>query len=70
MFWKLVNALSCAFRGRYKDDGATEQQLEVNDEFANCLTAVQKDSLVLEVRSEENIGKRMCRLRKDVHCKS
>ena len=63
MFWKLVNALSCAFRGRYKEDGSTEQQLEINNEFANCLTAVQKDSLVLEIRSEGNIGKRMCSLR-------
>ena len=52
MFWKLVNALSCAFRGRYKEDGTIEQHLEVNDEFANCLTAVQKDSMVIEIREE------------------
>lgn len=50
MFWKLVNALSCAFRGRYKKDGTTEQQLEINNEFANCLTGVQKDSLVIEIK--------------------
>jgi len=50
MFWKLVNALSCAFRGRYKEDGSTEQQLEINDDYANCLTGVQKDSLVIEIK--------------------
>lgn len=50
--WKLINALGCAFRGRYKEDGTTEQRLEVNNEFANCLTAVQKDSMVIEIREE------------------
>ena len=57
--WKLINALGCAFRGRYKDDGTTEQRLEVNDEFANCLTRVQKDSLIIEIREECDVGKRM-----------
>ena len=53
MSWKLVKAIGCAFRGRYKEDGSTEQQLEINNEYANCLTAVQKDSMVIEVREKE-----------------
>ena len=53
MCWKLVNAISCAFRGRYKEDGSTEQQLEINDDYANCLTGVQKDSMVIEVKEKE-----------------
>lgn len=52
MYWKLVNAISCAFRGRYKEDGSTEQRLEINDNLANCLTGVQKDSMVIEVKEE------------------
>ena len=47
---KLIKAIGCAFRGRYKEDGNTEQRLEINDEYANCLTAVQKDSLVIEIK--------------------
>lgn len=46
-------------RGRYNEDGKTEQQIELNGtEFANALTTVQKDSLVVEVYkdSEEPIG--------------
>jgi hypothetical protein len=38
-----------AMRGRYKDDGFTQQQLEVTDEeVSNCITTVQKDSLVVK----------------------
>jgi hypothetical protein len=38
-----------AMRGRYKDNGSTEQQLEVTDEeVSNCITTVQKDSLVVK----------------------
>ena len=53
MYWKLIDAISCALRGRYKEDGSTEQQLEINDNIANCLTGVQKDSLVIEIKEEE-----------------
>ena len=52
MYWKLVNAIGCAFRGRYKEDGSTEQRLEINTDIANCLTRVQKDSLVIEIKDE------------------
>ena len=52
MYWKLVNVIGCAFRGRYKEDGSIEQRLEINNNFANCLTGVQKDSLVIEVKEE------------------
>ena len=55
MYWKLINAISCAFRGRYKKDGSTEQRLEINNDFANCLTNVQKDSMVIEVKQRRLI---------------
>lgn len=39
-------AFAAAMRGRYNDDGKTEQQFEVSDrECANTITSVQKDSL-------------------------
>ena len=38
-------------RGRYNLDGKTEQKIEVrDDELSNAITAVQKDSLVVEKR--------------------
>lgn len=40
-------------RGRYRQEQIV-QHLEVHDEFANCLTGVQKDSLILEVRYERS----------------
>jgi len=40
-------------RGRYKNKQIM-QQLEINNEFANCLTGVQKDSLILEVKHERS----------------
>lgn len=36
-------------RGRYDENGKVNQHLEPNDEFANCITSVEKDSMVLEV---------------------
>lgn len=37
-----------AIRGRYNEDGTTSQQLELNNqEKANCITSVQKDSLLV-----------------------
>lgn len=39
----------CAQRGRYNQDGSTQQQLEVQkEEVSNTLTSVQKDNLLLE----------------------
>lgn len=41
--------LIAASRGRYQEDGSTEQQLEINETgCANTLTTVQKDNLVVE----------------------
>lgn len=52
---KIIRAISCAFRGRYKVDGSTEQHLEIHNEFANSLTTVQKDSMVvIEIEEESN----------------
>lgn len=35
-------------RGRYDDNGKVSQHLEVNNEYANCITGVNKDSLIME----------------------
>lgn len=43
-------AKGCALRGRVHNNGKeniTQQRLEINDEIANCITSVTKDSLVL-----------------------
>lgn len=41
--------VGAAMRGRYKDDGKIEQQLELRDDgVSNALTTVQKDSLIVE----------------------
>lgn len=40
---------SCAIRGRYGEDDKTQQTLEVRtDSVANCITSVQKDSMIIE----------------------
>lgn len=51
----VVEPLSCAMRGRNVDNPSdrtagipTEQRLEIGSEIANCLTSVQKDSMVVE----------------------
>ena len=44
----------CAMRGRYNEDGKIEQQLEVNSsEYANAITTVQKDCMILESFNKE-----------------
>ena len=41
------NVTAAAVRGRYNEDGKTEQQVEVSArEYANTITSVQKDSLI------------------------
>lgn len=46
---------SAALRGRYKEDGSTEQHLEINSpNYSNCLTTVQKDTLVVELNKDVN----------------
>ena len=49
--------ISAAWRGRYKEDGKTEQKLELNKSGkSNSLTTVQKDSVVVkDVVEEERI---------------
>lgn len=45
-------AIGCAMRGRYQNNGKTEQQIEVrDDELSNAITTVQKDSLIVENKS-------------------
>ena len=46
------NVIGCAMRGRYKNDGRIEQQLELNSsDYCNALTTVQKDTLILEIKN-------------------
>lgn len=43
----------CALRGRY-DGGSIKQHLEVNSsDFSNCLTTVQKDTLLLIIKDRK-----------------
>lgn len=45
--------LIAASRGRYNEDGNTEQRLEINQEgICNTLTTVLKDNYVLEIELE------------------
>ena len=44
-----VFPVCCAMIGRYNDSGIIEQHLKVNSsEYANAITTVQKDVLILE----------------------
>lgn len=52
----IIEQLSCAMRGRNPDNPSdrtaginTEQRLELGGDVANCLTSVQKDSMVAEI---------------------
>lgn len=41
-------------RGRYREDGKIEQQIELNGtEISNAITTVQKDSLIVMEIEEE-----------------
>ena len=43
-----------ASRGRYNDEGKIEQHLEINSpDYSNCLTSVQKDSLIAEFEKDD-----------------
>lgn len=45
---KNIIAIGAACRGRYKNDGSTEQKLEINrQEYSNAITTISKDSYVL-----------------------
>lgn len=51
----VIEPMSCALRGRNPDNPSdrtagidTEQRLEIGSDVANCLTSVQKDSMVCE----------------------
>jgi len=48
-------AVSAAIRGRYDENGMIQQQLEINDsDISNCITSVQKDSLVVEIEMKDD----------------
>ena len=45
----ISNITGVAQRGRYTDDNSTEQQIEIrDDETANCITSVSKDSMIVD----------------------
>lgn len=47
--YSYLYSVGAAMRGRYDSDGKICQQIEIrDDEVANCITSVQKDSLVVE----------------------
>ena len=44
---RMHKTVAVAIRGRYREDGQIEQQIELSErEYANAITTVQKDSLV------------------------
>lgn len=57
--------LIAASRGRYQEDGSTEQQLEINETgCSNTLTTVQKDNLVVENQIQRVVLPLMVKVRK------
>lgn len=54
--YKIVTA--AAIRGRYKENGAIKQQIEISSrEYANALTTVTKDSMIAEFNYYESLIK-------------
>lgn len=52
---KNIIVLGSAMRGRYKENGDTEQKLEINgEEYSNSITTVNKDSYVLLILEKIN----------------
>jgi DNA (cytosine-5)-methyltransferase 1 len=58
---QIIQFKSCAMRGRNPDNPSdrrsgipTEQRIEIGGDIANCLTTVQKDSLVLEPSTDSS----------------
>lgn len=50
----ISNTTGVAQRGRYTNDNSTEQQIEIrDDETANCITSVSKDSMVVDTIRKE-----------------
>jgi hypothetical protein len=47
--------ICCAMRGRYDENGKIHQQLEINSsDYANAITTVGKDCMILEAYSAED----------------
>lgn len=54
---QIIEPMICASRGRYNEQGITEQQLEINKEnTTNTITTVSKDNLVIEPINAEIDG--------------
>lgn len=50
-------SIIAAQRGRYKEDGTTKQELEINDSGStNTITSVQKDNLVIQLNTSKESG--------------
>ena len=58
---KMRKTVAVAIRGRYKEDGQIEQQVEFSErEYANTITTVQKDSLVSDSMRIRKLTPREC----------
>lgn len=48
-FYQYIGPIGCASRGRYKDDGGTEQHIEVRkDNKSNAITTTTTDSMICQ----------------------
>lgn len=48
--YSYLYAVGAAMRGRYQENGKTEQQIEIrNDELSNAITTTIKNSLIAEI---------------------
>ena len=55
----VIPVTAVAMRGRYTEDGKTEQKIEISDrEIANSITTVQKDSMIGEPLKIKNATKK------------
>lgn len=55
------NIYAVAMRGRYNNNGDTQQQIEMSDrEYANTITTVQKDSMITNGIQVRRLTPREC----------
>lgn len=62
----VIELQSCAMRGRYEEDGTTNQKMELGSEnYANAITTVSKDSMVME---KEMVGIKQATTKGYIEC--
>ena len=58
---RMHKTVAVAIRGRYREDGQIEQQIELSErEYANAITTVQKDSLVSDSKRIRKLTPKEC----------